>query len=502
MSFSSSSDYVENPAGLVNLPDFDPQETVSDAQKIRFQLKGGIDIAAKISDIGTESFRARVFSGWNSVRFTVMTNAGGLKHCDLNISSLSKKLGISRSRIKRIARLPNGLEVLDKIAFVRGTTLEKCNQIKAGSEIIEGNLVKNGVLLDVRSNTLSKIVEMAVRSTVITPAPPETVALKSFKLYGKRFFVEHIGDEEINIFSSLIISTGTYGKVYKLTNLETTSNFALKKARKKYLGRPSELPRLNLGSEADILRELNPDGHVEGIQKPPFSKASRGMYIAPLYSGDLISSLSSFAALPIENRLELCRQLLSGLCTLHDEGYVHGDIKPDNCLVERDADGNITQFVIGDFGGVKHVDDHEKKCSHSPEYLPPDFYDQLDNGFEKSYIIECCDVYAMSKTLIEILLGDQFRSSNHLTEKMKTDLETIKNPVMRDAVRKILTNFMIDGSNYRQIRRRLMYSGVPGEVANVLINGMLPYQTRPESDQIYEDFCSALVLTGMSIAKV
>ena len=39
--------------------------------------------------------------------------------------------------------------------------------------------------------------------------------------------------------------------------------------------------------------------------------------------------------------------------TLHKEGYIHGDIKPDNILLNTDSNGNISDIVLCDFETVR-----------------------------------------------------------------------------------------------------------------------------------------------------
>ncbi|KAL6223202.1 hypothetical protein ACLB2K_006591 [Fragaria x ananassa] len=54
---------------------------------------------------------------------------------------------------------------------------------------------------------------------------------------------------------------------------------------------------------------------------------------------------------------EFTKFVLSGLQCIHDKGYVHCDIKPDNILLVHDMDSPV-DFVakIGDFGLTKNVD--------------------------------------------------------------------------------------------------------------------------------------------------
>lgn len=53
--------------------------------------------------------------------------------------------------------------------------------------------------------------------------------------------------------------------------------------------------------------------------------------------------------LKLEQRLELCSQCLMALEALHAAGYSHGDLKPENFLVFKDSNGNLS-VKLSDFG--------------------------------------------------------------------------------------------------------------------------------------------------------
>merc|ERR1719414_2881727 len=65
------------------------------------------------------------------------------------------------------------------------------------------------------------------------------------------------------------------------------------------------------------------------------------------------------------------RQLLSALCILADHHIVHSDIKPDNILVEEDAQHQIKVRFI-DLGSAFTFDCPESLALATPEYMPPE----------------------------------------------------------------------------------------------------------------------------------
>src|SRR5690606_30931278 len=76
--------------------------------------------------------------------------------------------------------------------------------------------------------------------------------------------------------------------------------------------------------------------------------------------------------LPIEQVIQLARQLVSGLSAAHDAGLIHRDIKPANILCT--AAGQLA--VLTDFGLVRALDDatltHSGILAGTPHYMAPE----------------------------------------------------------------------------------------------------------------------------------
>ncbi len=98
---------------------------------------------------------------------------------------------------------------------------------------------------------------------------------------------------------------------------------------------------------------------------------------------------------------DVLRQILKGLRYLHDNSIVHGDIKPQNLLVNEMGVIKIADFGISKF--VNDTSDGEKEklleTAGTPAFMSP----ELCSG--KAYEGELADVYALGATIFMLRCG-------------------------------------------------------------------------------------------------
>jgi tetratricopeptide (TPR) repeat protein len=94
---------------------------------------------------------------------------------------------------------------------------------------------------------------------------------------------------------------------------------------------------------------------------------------------------------------ETLRQLVIGLCALHDAGFVHRDVKPSNVMVTRDG-----RVVLLDFGLVTNLDPNQQSIANGPvgtvEYMAPE-------QAAGRQVDEAADWYGVGVMLYEALTG-------------------------------------------------------------------------------------------------
>ncbi len=124
-------------------------------------------------------------------------------------------------------------------------------------------------------------------------------------------------------------------------------------------------------NDADLASELTKrllrEGRVvSGLKHPNivqvsdfgFTSTGRAFMVAEYVDGKTLKQeVAQRGALPIEQVLEIGKQMLSGLGYAHAAGVVHRDIKPDNIMLLAPNERCVQDVKILDFGIVKIVNE-------------------------------------------------------------------------------------------------------------------------------------------------
>lgn len=97
----------------------------------------------------------------------------------------------------------------------------------------------------------------------------------------------------------------------------------------------------------------------------------------------------------VEQAVEITLQILNGLENLHEKGFVHRDLKPDNLLIMN------SKLCLADFGVSREVKTHSKATGTAGtiEYMPPE-------AFEKNPpVTPQTDIWAVGVILQRLLTG-------------------------------------------------------------------------------------------------
>jgi hypothetical protein len=100
----------------------------------------------------------------------------------------------------------------------------------------------------------------------------------------------------------------------------------------------------------------------------------------------------------MDERIKLGGHLLQGLQALHKADYVHGDMKPENCLIYKNETGEVLK--MSDFGKAKELGNNHAPYSGNTRFAPPE-----------GQVSKKSDVYGAAMVLIrnleEPLLGKE-----------------------------------------------------------------------------------------------
>jgi tRNA A-37 threonylcarbamoyl transferase component Bud32 len=190
------------------------------------------------------------------------------------------------------------------------------------------------------------------------------------------------------------IAAGDYATVYKARDRELGRDVAIKQIHPQFLQDPKQLERY--WQEAQLLASLE-HPHIMMIYD---IVRDRGWLVLELMQGSLQSLLGGR---PIDlNDLRMAlTYTLHALQFMHDNGIVHGDVKPSNLLVDRNS-----RVKLGDFGIARRLKgEHGSVVKGTTKYMAPEVVsDQFGPVGPHS------DLYSLGFSAFELMCGENFES--------------------------------------------------------------------------------------------
>ena len=153
----------------------------------------------------------------------------------------------------------------------------------------------------------------------------------------------------------------------------------------------------------------------------------------------------------MDNILEYAKQIANGIKNMHDNNYVHLDLKPDNILIC----GMDKVCKLIDFGNSLHrdkisgqfnyIDDDNPKLSGTPGFVPPERYKNNpgttinENKIETFEELKQWDIYSFGKIIIDHLIqkvplqSPEYNSLKELAKKCCGETPS-KRPTIDDII--------------------------------------------------------------------
>jgi len=190
------------------------------------------------------------------------------------------------------------------------------------------------------------------------------------------------------------VAVGDFATVFKGKDLELNRDVAIKQIHPQFLTDQRQLERY--WQEAQLLASLE-HPHIMNIYDVA---RDRGWLILELMQGSLTDKA---AGQPLDlNFLRVALVCaLQGLKFLHDNGIVHGDIKPSNLLLDKRG-----WVKLGDFGLAQRVtNDQGSLLKGTTKYIAPErLSDQFGPVGPQS------DLYSLGFSMYELMCGANFES--------------------------------------------------------------------------------------------
>ena len=132
------------------------------------------------------------------------------------------------------------------------------------------------------------------------------------------------------------------GVVYRAEDTNLNRQVAIKVLPEIFSGDPERLARFE--REAKLPAPLNHSNiaAIHGLEKA----GGKRFLVLYLVEGETLAQRIAKAPLPVDEALEICRQIAEGLEAAHEKGVIHRDLKPANIKITPEGKATMLDFGL------------------------------------------------------------------------------------------------------------------------------------------------------------
>ncbi|XP_062435036.1 striated muscle preferentially expressed protein kinase isoform X2 [Rhea pennata] len=389
-----------------------------------------------------------------------VSNRHGAAHCTLHLclaeaprfESIMEDIDAQQGETPRFAVVVEGKPLPDIMWYKDGELLEESSHLSFVYEDNECSLVvlgavesDSGVYTCTARNIAGEVsckAELMVHTVpFLPPAQPTTdVTMEEDALHKARRLTDYYDVHEE-------IGRGAFSYLRRVTEKSSRLDFAAKFVPGRTKAKQSARRELHILSQLDHERIV--------FFHDAFEKKNAVIMVMELCAEDeLLDRMARKPSVCESEVRSYMRQVLEGICYLHQQKILHLDIKPENLLM---ADSSSEQVRICDFGNAQELTpDEPQYCKYgTPEFVGPEIVNQ-------SPISSVTDVWPVGVIAYLCLTG----ISPFVGENDKTTLMNIR--------------------NYNVAFEERMFQGLTREAKGFVIKVLVNDRLRPNAEQTLE----------------
>ena len=222
------------------------------------------------------------------------------------------------------------------------------------------------------------------------------------------------------------LGSGLHGVVFECTNKVSMKRFAVKLVTdNKNNRREVELQSKSQNSPNVVkIIDVYENTFRLGKSKP---RTKCLFIVMELMKADLYSLIEECGTFTEEQAANIFKQIACGLFELHENGIVHGDIKPENILVHKDSKQS-NSYRLADFGSSFVEREGATELSFTPFYVAPEVllrdtkWNPTHSPSQEKTQSSKSDVWSLGSLLYLLLTGSVPFATNPVTSEMTQDI--------------------------------------------------------------------------------